>query len=267
MSYILDALRKSDQQRQRGAAPTLLAVQETAVTPKRPALLGYGLLALVLIGAGIAIGVLRPWQSQQAAPRTTDSTAIKPLETAPRASTPVQPETVQPKSEPLLQSRAPIETPPTQPTPSQPDVASQPKAMSELTLKPKPVLKQALPAPANTPADNASSPAGAVTQQGTASPVAQRETESPRDIPSAETTPVPAVMRMNELPASVRQALPTMAISVHAYSDDPKVRLVGINNRILHEGDEVAPGLKLEQITPEGMILDYREYRISHGVK
>ena len=48
MSYILDALRKSDQQRQRGAAPTLLLGQATAV-PKQPALLSYGLLALVLV--------------------------------------------------------------------------------------------------------------------------------------------------------------------------------------------------------------------------
>jgi hypothetical protein len=63
MSYILDALRKSDQQRRRGAAPTLPLGQATAVAPKQPALLIYGLLAAVLLGAGMAIGWLRPWQA------------------------------------------------------------------------------------------------------------------------------------------------------------------------------------------------------------
>jgi hypothetical protein len=46
MSYILDALKKSEQQRQRGAAPTLLAAPAIAAAPRRPtALLGRGAAA------------------------------------------------------------------------------------------------------------------------------------------------------------------------------------------------------------------------------
>ncbi len=60
MSYILEALRKSDQQRQRGAAPTLLAGPAIAPAPKQTAYWAYGLLAVLLLGAGIAIGWLRP---------------------------------------------------------------------------------------------------------------------------------------------------------------------------------------------------------------
>ncbi len=58
-----------------------------------------------------------------------------------------------------------------------------------------------------------------------------------------------------------------MTISVHAYSGNPRDRMVGINNRMLREGDNVAPGLKLEQITPEGMILGYKGYSFRRGVK
>ena len=58
-----------------------------------------------------------------------------------------------------------------------------------------------------------------------------------------------------------------MSISVHAYSGAPRDRLVGVNNRILHEGEYVAPGLMLEQITLEGMILTYKGYRFRHGVR
>lgn len=57
-----------------------------------------------------------------------------------------------------------------------------------------------------------------------------------------------------------------MAISVHAYSDNPKSRMVGINYRIFREGDYVVPGLQLEQITPDGMIFSYKGYRFRRGV-
>ena len=68
MSYILDALRKSDQQRQRGAAPTLLTAQAIAAESEPPAFLLYGFAAAVLVGAGMAIGWLRPWQPEQVSP-------------------------------------------------------------------------------------------------------------------------------------------------------------------------------------------------------
>ena len=58
-----------------------------------------------------------------------------------------------------------------------------------------------------------------------------------------------------------------MTVTVHAYSDRPADRLVGINNRMLHEGDDVVPGLRLEQITPEGMVFGYKGYSFRRGVK
>ena len=65
MSYILDALRKSDQQRNLGTPPTLQLAQVTVAAPKRPSPFTYGLLAVVLLVAGVAIGLLRPWQAEQ----------------------------------------------------------------------------------------------------------------------------------------------------------------------------------------------------------
>jgi general secretion pathway protein B len=68
VSYILDALRKSDLQRQHGAAPTL---QSTHIAPRasgRSAYWVYGVLGTTLIGTGIAIGWLHPWQAGQPAP-------------------------------------------------------------------------------------------------------------------------------------------------------------------------------------------------------
>jgi hypothetical protein len=36
---------------------------------------------------------------------------------------------------------------------------------------------------------------------------------------------------------------------------------------MLHEGEYVASGLRLEQITPDGMIFSYKGYRFSRGVR
>ena len=58
-----------------------------------------------------------------------------------------------------------------------------------------------------------------------------------------------------------------MTISVHAYSGNPAARMVSIDNRILREGESLVPGLKLEQITPDGTIFVYKEYRFLRGVK
>jgi general secretion pathway protein B len=75
------------------------------------------------------------------------------------------------------------------------------------------------------------------------------------------------VIWVGDLPLAIQQELPLMTISVHAYSARPADRMVGINNRMLREGDSVAPGLKLEQITPEGMVFGYKGYSFRRGVK
>jgi general secretion pathway protein B len=267
MSYILDALRKSDQQRQRGAPPTLLAVQATAVAPKQPALLAYGLLAAVLVGAGIVIGWLRPWQPEQVAPGRAESVAAKPLESTPRQPAPA-PSEMAPQPEPKLQNA----TQPAQAAPAPSEMAPQPKPEPKLQSATRPA--QAVPAPsemapqpkpeltarAKPETDGPPREADAAAPRGTAPP------ERPVDT-AADAAGVQTVISMAELPLSVRQELPAMTISVHAYSANPGSRLVGIDNRILREGEYVIPGLKLEQITPDGMIFGYKGYRFSRGVK
>jgi len=216
MSYILDALRKSDQQRRRNAAPTLLTLQPSAVVHKRPAYLTYGLLAAMLVGGGVAIGWLRPWQSEQGVPRTPEPVAVKPIESKP------------------------IESKAGQPAPAAPGIAQ------PATPEPK---SDALPPEAKAPESGRTAPP-----------------ERHVDIAAADAAGE-TVISMEKLPTSIRQELPKLMVSVHAYSNIPGKRLVGIDNRILREGDYVVPGLKLEEITPDGMILGYKGYRFRRGVK
>lgn len=234
MSYILDALRKSDQLRQRGAAPTLLLGQSVAAPPKQPALLQYGLLALVLLGVGIAIGWLRPWHTEQA-PSAPAVVAAQPPAQQP---VPLVEPAPRPEPAPSAQTAAPAR---------QPAAASAPAA-----AKPEPRASVQRDVPSAPPKRAAEAP---------------RKASAPAPEPSrGAAAPPPPVVAMAELPLGLQQELPPMSISVHAYSGKPAERLVGINNRLLREGAEVAPGLTLEQITPEGMILSYRGYRFRRGV-
>ena len=260
MSFILDALRKSDQQRQRGAAPTLLAVQTTAAARKQPALLAYGLLAAVLVGAGVVIGWLRPWQTEQPVPDTPEPFAARPLESTPREPAPA-PSAVVPQP-------AGPELPTTQAAPAPSEMAPQPKPQRKLTDATRPA--QEVPAISAKPPQPKPELPVRVSPE-TDAPAPERAVapapERPVDIAAADAAGGQKVMSLAELPPQIREALPAMTISVHGYSEKPGASLVGINYRILREGDYVVPGLELQEITPDGMIFSYKGFRFRRGVK
>ena len=235
MSYILDALRKSDQQRQRGATPTLLTAQVMAAEPRRPENWIYGLIAAVLVGAGIVIGWLHPWQSEPPAPEganvAREVIAAKSRESNPR---------------------------PTAPAP--------------VTAAPEPVSKDRnrnqardRPAPSISNAETRGMPPNAVTTAPEVAPTAVPE--KPVTAGLADSASEQRAMTMGELPLAIRQELPSMQISLHLYSTRPWNSFVSINNQMLQEGAYPAPGLRLEQITPDGMIFSYKGYRFRRGVQ
>ncbi|MDP2238758.1 MAG: general secretion pathway protein GspB [Burkholderiales bacterium] len=241
MSYILDALRKSDKQRQRGTAPTLLSAQATVAAPKQPAFLGYALLGGALLCTGIVIGWLRPWQPEQPVSATAPVAAVKP-----------------PESNTVAASQSALS-----------DIAGRPEqeapAQKATSAAPPPVptsavIKQEQPAPARAETHR--------TPPKTSAAVTKAATAPAPPLPSAGTGTAQdqIAMAMAELPLSIQQEIPGMSIAVHAYSSQPKDRLVSINNRLLREGMSLAPGLTLEQITPDGMVFSYKGYRFSRRV-
>lgn len=214
MSYILDALRKSDQQRRLGGVPTLAYAQVAPIAPERSAILKNGLLGLILI---VSVGMLIAWLRPSPAEPAAIVIAAKPLVSPPRQTVPAPPPAAPAKLEPEPTRReAPAATVPT------------------------PVLT--VPAPRRK-------------QSVTASPDGASDAPSRKPVASSE------------LPSSIRKTLPVMAVAVHAYSATPGDRLVSINGRMLREGDTLAPDLKLEQITSDGMIFTYRGYRFRRGAQ
>ncbi len=235
MSYILDALKKSEQQRQRGATPTLPAAQATAGA-RRPSMhIFLGVFAFALLGAGIVIGWLRPGlgdtaqgQGEQTVP-ATEPVVVKPSI-----------------------SIAQLDSPTPLPVPAG-------------------MTKKAVPVPAPSQGMHAA-PGAETAGQDTSSPagIVVSNMAAPAPSPSAE-KPAAAqernVMTMAELPMQIQQEIPALAVQLHAYSTIRSERVATINFHSLREGDFLTPDLRLEQITPDGLILNYKGYRFQRGIR
>lgn len=60
-----------------------------------------------------------------------------------------------------------------------------------------------------------------------------------------------------ELPRELRDRMPRLTMSMHFHSPDPGRRLVRINDRLLREGDWLSGELQIVEITQTGAILDF----------
>jgi general secretion pathway protein B len=240
MSYILDALRKSDQQRRLGGVPGLPAASVVAAVPERSPLLLQGLLGLTLIIATVTtIAWLRPWSPVTApVPAMVAISAVKAPPLSPLAQSPQN-------------QIAPAVLPQAAAVPASAPIPVAPLAPRKPSASPVPDTYRPVPAPVAT------RPARA----------AMAKADEPAGNPPSDEAPRPNFVASSVLPASIRKQLPPLTVAVHAYSDIPQERLVSINGRLLREGDTLAPDLRLEQITPEGMIFTFRGYRFQRAAQ
>ena len=68
-----------------------------------------------------------------------------------------------------------------------------------------------------------------------------------------------------ELPENIQQDLPEIDVSVHIFAHEPAQRRARVNGRMHYQGDQLAAGLTLEEITPQALIFSYKNnlFRIS----
>lgn len=69
------------------------------------------------------------------------------------------------------------------------------------------------------------------------------------------------IASLQELPPEIRQHIPPLTATGYIYSGNPADRSVLLNKRLLREGDQVAPGLTLEKLLPDSMVLNYQGHR------
>jgi general secretion pathway protein B len=69
-----------------------------------------------------------------------------------------------------------------------------------------------------------------------------------------------------DLPDSIQQQLPAIIVSAHIYSSNPLQRSIVINNNFMEEGEYVIDNLILYEITADGAIFDYEDTRFHYSV-
>ncbi|QHI98792.1 GspB domain-containing protein [Xylophilus rhododendri] len=236
MSLILDALRRADAERGRGAVPGLHTPQAVPVAPlaeERSRLPLAGAVALVAVLAAVGAGV---WWTGRAGGASPAAVPVPPAPAAAVPAAPVAP--VAPVAPapvaPVAAVTAPVPAPAPPPAVPPPVVEAQPVDVLAPPPPPAPAASAAKPAPTATPA-----------------PVAA---PAPAPTPAASAAPAP-VPQLQDLPASARQQLPQLSVSGASYSSNPAYRMVIVNGQVLHEGDLAAPGVILESIAPHQVVL------------
>ncbi len=232
MSYILDALKRADAERGRGAVPGLHTRQMTSPalsdSPRAGQRAGLAAVAVVALG-GIAAGA---WFWQTPA-RPVPLAALEPA--GAQLAAPAPP-LAQPAVAPLTGAAAP-------PIPA-------PAAPSAPVTAPVPALKPAL------------RPAVAAPPRAILSP--------PLAVPVAKASPAPAapaaIPLLSELPDTIRRQLPPLAISGSVYSSNPGQRLLLVNNQVLPQGSQAAPEVTLEEIRPKSAVFSFRgnRFQLAH---
>jgi general secretion pathway protein B len=247
MSYILDALKRADSERERERedVPGLhsktdpwIAPDEVRVTRAQPQAVIW---ALAAAGLMLALGGLWFVLTREAAPSAPVLPAPLP------ALVPVPPVPVQ--SPPAV-----VQQPAPQPAP--------------------PVAAVVAPAPAPAPAVRVApqTPAPARPVRAAEPAPAKLKAEAP-PVPVTASVPIPAptasaatsaearLYTLSELPEDVRAGLPALTVGGAMYSQTPANRMLIINGQVFREGDTLAPGLVLEQIKLKSAVLKVKGLR------
>jgi len=260
MSLILEALKKSEQQRRLGEAPTLGS--PVVSTRRRRSALPV-LAALIVIAAD---------KTAPAKPNGTQAT--KPGQTAAADQERLKAEAAKRKAEQTKRIEALGNAKPNAPL-GLPNVASgvAPPARKPGDPMPHTVPAQKVPPQSPPPAANpAKTDATVATKPGTvAAPTADAKTTPPTAETASTPPPVPvakappaaasetaALPTIWELPFSTRKDIPALDLSMHVYSSDPKERFVVIKGERHVEGDEIGSDLTLREIRQDGLVLDYK---------
>jgi len=121
-----------------------------------------------------------------------------------------------------------------------------------------PILAPPRPEPVAPPRPAAASPKETATAASAPAPVAPAAAAAPAQ-------PETAVRSFADLPPEARAQLPAVSVSGATYSKDAAVRMLIVNGKVVQEGQEIAPGLKLETIGQRSAVLNHQGLRYSIG--
>lgn len=223
MSFILDALRKSENKRHNQHRDSARAVYETQ-EPK-PLKSRRWVVALVLVLLINLILVLWMTSFRQKIPVESPVTN---LPTPPTVDSPSAPIAVSSESKAVEPAPAAA--------PEQPDLTIEVATESES----RPIEPEVETQPAPPEIISTTS-----------------QTES-----TDEPIVVSKLYSISELPSALRSRVTALQMPLHAFNaNNPTAGMVQIDGRLLRAGDRIANDLKVEEITADGVILRSEEYR------
>ena len=259
MSYILDALRRADAERQRGAVPGLHAqpvaglMNQGATAPGAPARrLGLAAAALLLLGLAVAAGwLLRPGVAPGAAGAGQPAPA---LAVGPAAATPPAVALAPQVPAQVLAPGARPAAPPLLP----PALAPAPPGLAV----PTPALRAQPALPSAMPVQPAAATRWAATVASSPPPTAEM---APAPAPApAQLAPAAAPARwpsLAELPEAQKRELGPLVVGGAMHAEQAALRIVILNGQVFHEGDKLSPELQVQQIRLKSVVLSHRGQR------
>jgi general secretion pathway protein B len=279
MSYILEALKKAQAERQLGNAPTIHAPQPVqaaepgAAASRKPLFIGLGAGALV-----VAAGAMFMWQ-RGATPAPVPASLPGPTSAAAPAVAGRELAAVPPAPASAAAGAASntleVSAPPEPVAPPRPAHAAEPR-VAEAPARPAPSAagragtevraSASVAAPVAAPA-SAPAVAPALPAVRTA-PVAAAPRAAATPAPASVPAPAPedSLPYLHQLPDTIQRDIPRVSFGGYMYSANPADRLLLVDKALRHEGEEVGPGLVLEKLLPKAAVMNYRgvRYRVAY---
>ena len=247
MSYILEALRKAERERNAGQVPDLQVAPRSEPSLSKLPLTRQWLTFGAVLFVGLCIGLalwLRPARTPEAAPQavaaTATSSAIEPAAPAPVAEAVAQePEPGTARLDDLLDK----------------------SGADALPLEQQQQLSAAVPP--HTPAVKPVEPAAAVEIPPASAPAAH---PTQAELATAEPELPPELKKLKEMSADYRSSFPPIRVDVHAYDEQPAKRFVMINGRRYREGEVLAEGPRIVSIEEDGIVFNYRDVEVLYPI-
>jgi len=262
MSFILDALKRSENERQRTVGPSLADAPMRRLRPERP-WWAVAVAALLVVNLGVLIVVLmRNHSTPQPAEKSAAAVDPPPQVVAPASTPPVPAPSMQQATQPAIEPAEPVMPSPAATRPStNPAVRSlaEEAASSEGI---DPLMSAEMAAAAAVPAGP---PAVRPIQPPTVAPLPSSAATF-KSVAAANSAPnnySGNVAGRNEevLPTATDLAasgnnIPELKLDIHVFSANPAERFVFVNMRKYQEGQTLQEGPTVEKITTDGVILN-----------
>jgi general secretion pathway protein B len=252
VSYILDALKHSDDERSRGKIPDLQSQPHSITMNKQRR--NTPLIWFLILGLAVVLGYMFVAKTTTQVEQVLIKEVPVVSEESVTLATMTNTETVPVKASPVI-------------------TLSSTEEADELRLSPE-ILQQMQGVQLNAQSTSKAAPISVVSAPPLSVTVSEirnkvSSTNEVAKLPPgkivsstvmsvSETNPYQGIPHVKQLPSDTQRQIPPLNFSVHMYAENPVARMVIFNGERYRQGSQLNHNLKLVQITRDGVILEYK---------